>query len=290
MVDYIFGNYLVESGKLSKEQLQETLKKQDSIRVKLGLIAISEGMMTLEQADKVNHLQALQDKRFGDIAVELGYLTDEQVGKLLKMQGNTYLTFVQTLIDDGLITMEEIEWLLESFKKENGYSNTELEDLKSDSVERISPLLLPEEAAKYQKLICTVVKTMIRFIDRHVYVGKAVMATGMAHDNMVSQQLTGENGLIDCFAERDGALYRTCCVFGQEEFERMDADALDAAGEFLNCANGLYASELSREGCLLDLMPPQYSAIAADKVCNVCRIPIFIGDQGLYFAVGEERK
>ena len=49
MVDYILGNYLVDSGKLTEEQLKDTLDKQDSVRVKLGLIAVAEGMMTLEQ-------------------------------------------------------------------------------------------------------------------------------------------------------------------------------------------------------------------------------------------------
>lgn len=84
MVDYILGNYLVESGKISKTQLAEILKKQDSVRVKLGLIAVAEGFMTQEEAEEVNHLQSLMDKRFGDIAVERGYLTDAQVSMLLK--------------------------------------------------------------------------------------------------------------------------------------------------------------------------------------------------------------
>ena len=43
MVDYILGNYLVESGKISKAQLNAILQKQDSVRVKLGLIAVAEG-------------------------------------------------------------------------------------------------------------------------------------------------------------------------------------------------------------------------------------------------------
>ena len=290
MVDHILGNYLVESGKISKEQLQEVLKKQDTVRVKLGLIAVSEGLMTLEEADEINRLQAIMDMRFGDLAVEKGCLTEDQVYKLLQQQGNTYLTFIQTLIDDGLITMEEVDWLLDSFKKENGYSNTEMENLKSDNVDRIIPLLLPEEAKQYKELICTVVRTMIRLIDRHVYVGKAVMVENMSYDNMVTQTLDGEAGLVDCLAERDGALLMTCSVFGQEEFNRLDADSLDAAGELLNCMNGLYVSALSREGRFLELLPPQYTACEPDKVDTICRIPIFIGDKGLYFAVGQERK
>ena len=99
MVEYILGNYLVETGKITKAQLEQTLADQDTVRVKLGLIAVAEGMMTLEQTAEVNRLQALKDQRFGDIAVERGFLTEEQVAKLLKKQGNAYLTFIQTMVD-----------------------------------------------------------------------------------------------------------------------------------------------------------------------------------------------
>ena len=73
MVEYILGNYLVETKKISAAQLQTVLHKQDSVRVKLGLIAVSEGFMTTEQAEEVNEIQAIRDMRFGDIAVEKGY-------------------------------------------------------------------------------------------------------------------------------------------------------------------------------------------------------------------------
>ena len=286
MVDYILGNYLVESGKISKAQLNAILQKQDSVRVKLGLIAVAEGFMTQEEAEEVNHLQSLMDKRFGDIAVERGYLTDTQVTMLLKKQGNSYLTFVQTLLDESITTMEEWEWLLDDFKRENGLGNTEMEDLKSDDTDRILPLVLPEAAGPYQQIIGTMVRTMIRLIDRHVYVGRAAMVEEFPYDGAVKQQLVGEGGIMSCLAERDGGLLQVCSVFGREEFTRLDMDALDAAGELLNCVNGLYASNLSHEGKLLELMPPEYRPGTA-QCKSICRIPVFVGNHGFYFAVGE---
>ena len=75
MVEYIFGRYLVSSGRITDVQLDTIVEKMDSVRVKLGLIAVAEGFMSLKQAEEVNRLQATMDKRFGDIAVEKGYLT-----------------------------------------------------------------------------------------------------------------------------------------------------------------------------------------------------------------------
>lgn len=288
MVEHILGNYLVETGKITKDQLSRILAKQDAVRVKLGLIAVNEGLLTIEQADEVNRLQAMMDQRFGDIAVSKGYLTEEQIDKLLKQQGNAYLIFVQALVDEQLITMEEIDLLLSDFKRRYGYSNSELEDIKSDNVDRIIPLLLPDEAKKYQDIIGMAVRTLIRLVNRNIYLGRGVMVDEVPGDDMVSQALVGKEGIVTCFSERDGALLSVCCSFGQEEFDCLDSDSLDAAGELLNCINGLYASELSRQGVSLELMPPEYNGVKEQvRDGSVCKIPIFVRGQGLYFTVAE---
>ena len=288
MVEYIFGNYLVDIGKITKEELQQVLERQDSVRVKLGLIAVEEGLMTIEQADEVNSLQAVMDQRFGDIAVSKGYLTEERVAKLLKKQGNAYLTFVQALVDDELLIMEELDLLLNDFKQVNGFSNSELEDVKSDDVDRIIPLLLPDEAKQYQEIIGAAVRILIRLVDRNIYLGNAIIVDSLPAEEMVSQSLVGEGGIVDCFSERNGALLKVCSVFGQEQFERLDSDSLDAAGELLNYVNGLYVSSLSRKGIFLELMPPEYGMTKEQvKAGTICKIPIFVGDKGLYFTVAE---
>ena len=287
MVEYILGNYLVETGKISKEQLSKALTKQDSVRVKLGLIAVAEGMMTLEQTAEVNRLQALMDQRFGDIAVQKGYLTDEQVGKLLKKQGNAYLTFIQTMVDSQLLDMEDVELVVNTFRLINGYSNSEMEALKSDDTERIVPLFIPEEARQFAEIISTAVKTLIRLIDRHIYIGKAELTSSFPAKDMVSQSLQGNGGLIACLSEGNGALLQVCSKYAKEEFEQLDLDSLDAAGELLNCINGLYASGLSRDGKFLELMPPDYEDVTKKAKTEICKIPVFIGDKKLYFTVAE---
>lgn len=287
MVEYILGNYLVETGKITGEQLADVLNKQDSVRVKLGLIAVAEGMMTLEQADEVNRLQAIMDKRFGDIAISKGYLTDEQIGKLLKMQGNTYMTFIQTLIDSGYVSMDDMDEMLSDFRQSNGYSHSEIDALKGDDVDRIIPLFVPEEGKQFIDIISTTIRTLIRLIDRHVYVGKAEIVNAFPATKQVSQALQGDAGIIDCFSEKDGALLKICSVFGQEDFSELDMDSLDAAGEMLNCINGLYASALSREGKFLELMPPDYNDVTTKAQSTICKIPVYIGNCGLYFTVAK---
>lgn len=288
MVEYVLGNYLVEAGRITSEQLETVVGQLDKIRVKLGLIAVAEGMMTLEQADEVNHLQAVMDKRFGDIAVEKGYLTDEQIGNLLKAQGNTYMSFVQALVNEGFLKMEEIDSVFEGYREKNSFSKTDMEVLKSDDPEMIIPLFLTPETLKYHDVIGVAVRTIIRCVDRHVYIGKASLADNYTLSKAAMQEVEGEEGFATALQEKEGGLLKIASVFGQEEFSAIDEDSLDAVGEFLNCVNGLHASALSQKGAVLELLPPELITGSKDVSGHVCCVPVFVGNKELVFVVTEK--
>ena len=75
----IFGNYLVKKKSITADEFLSIKMLLDRTRVKLGLIAVSEKLMTPEQAEEVNRKQQQQDRKFGDVAISLGYLSDVQV-------------------------------------------------------------------------------------------------------------------------------------------------------------------------------------------------------------------
>ncbi len=288
MVENILGSFLLESGRVTKQQLFHLIKKQDDTRVKLGLIAVEEGMMTLDQTNEVNILQSAMDQMFGDIAVAKGYLTDDQVDYLVKKQGNPYLTFIQTLVDEDIIEMTDLDGVIAEFAAANGFSDEQLADFKSGDVNRIVPIFLPDECSKYSPIIGTVIRTLIRLVNRNTYIGKAEIVEEFPYENQVNQGLIWEEGLIDGFCEGEGGLLELCSVFAHEDFKELDEDSLDAAGELLNCANGLYVSSLSRRGIFLEITPPNYGKCDDDiKLYSICRIPIFVSDKKFYFTVAE---
>ncbi len=288
MVEYILGNYMVSTGKISQKQLDNILDKQDQVRVKLGLIAVSEGMITQEQAEEINRLQSTCDKRFGDIAIEKGYMTQVQLEKILKMQGNAYLIFVQSLVDAEVLKAEEMENVIDSFRKENGYGLSDMEIIKSDDVEKIVPLFLPTEAEEFEEAIGIAVRAIIRCIDRHTYPGKAEMVTEVLEDQMVSQKLEGKTVKTTGFVEAEGGMLELASVYGREAFEGMNEDVLDAGAEFLNCINGMYSATISAKESELELMPPEYF-MAGGKITGnkICRIPLWVKNKKLYFVVAE---
>lgn len=292
MVEYILGNYMIETGRLTAEQLNSVIAKQDETRVKLGLLAVSEGIMTAEQAEQVNKLQSVMDKRFGDIAVSKGFLTEEQIDNLLKKQGNAYLSFAQALVDLEYLNMQELDEMLEGFRNAHSFSKSDMEDIKSDEPERIVPLFIPGEAMAYKDLIGILIRTLIRRVDRHAYMEKAVVADKITVDKAVFQDIRdfsspaeGFTSLKTGFIEENGALRDIVSGFCKMD-ELDEEDMLDGAGEFLNCVNGLYASAISRKGTDSELMPPVISG--GDEIIAegaICKVPVCIKDKKSFFVV-----
>ena len=56
MFDRILADYLVEKGKLGPEALEKIFELQARKRVRLGMIAQSENLMTPEQIEEINKL------------------------------------------------------------------------------------------------------------------------------------------------------------------------------------------------------------------------------------------
>lgn len=291
MVSSIVGKYLVDKGLITVEQLNDLMAEQQKVRVKLGLIAVAEGLMTQEQAEKVNALQAVMDKRFGDIAVEKGYLTDGQVDALLKKQGNAYLAFAQALENQQLMTVDQLEQYMVDFQHENQLTASDIDDLKSDDVDRILPLYMPVGYEKYAGVAGTALRTLMRCVDNNVYPGKAVLTDTYNADNCAVQYVEGQVGVTCCMAGKGTALLPVASIFGKEEFEAVDADALDAIGELLNCINGLYASAQSQEGIGMELCPPEYypemTSVQAEQMLV---LPLYMKDEQINFIVAVDNK
>ena len=289
MISYLLGNYLVEEDFMTKEQLTHVISVQEKIRVKLGLIAVSEGMLTLDQADAINRLQQTMDKRFGDIAVEKGYLTEAQVDSLLKMQGNEFLTFAQTLVDEGIVTMDKIQLVLRSYQVENGFTNTELEVLKSGDIDKIIPLFLPKGAEAYEEIVTVALKMVVRCIDRYAYPLSGELVNSVELVKPVSQELTGADTWKVCFADVSGGMCRLGSGFAKESFTEVDEDVQDAVGELLNCISGLFATAQSNKGVSLELMPPEMGADASVSGENILVMPFGIGDTTVNFVVTNKK-
>ena len=258
MLDRLLGNYLLSKGVLSRTQLMKAYQIQESHRAKLGVIAVSEKLMTIAQAEQVNALQATMDKRFGDIAIEKGYLTEPQLGRLLELQGNAYLAFVQALVDEQSMTLEQVTNAEADYQRENSLTATDLVDIKEGNIDKIVPIFLDSNDPQIRKIMSMGVKNLYRLVDAHVYIGKAYRVGSLRNEVMGYQGFHGAQNAQLAIGGRYEDVKKLAIGYTKEEFMDTEEDTLDAVCELINCMNGLYASEMSNGGGFIELEPPEF--------------------------------
>ena len=90
MAVMFFGQYLVEKGVVSREVLLQAIELQESVNLSVGAVAISMGLLTEADVERINQAQRTEDLRFGDMASKLGLLNQEQFQQVLTKQKNNY--------------------------------------------------------------------------------------------------------------------------------------------------------------------------------------------------------
>ena len=205
----LFSNYLVGQSVITIEQRDTFQEEIQKTRVKLGTIAIAEGLLTEAQAEEINHQQTLQDRRFGDIAVELEYLTPDQVSELLGKQGDVSMKFFQLLINNLGLSMEAVTEHLHGFQKAHGFTNEELEAVKEDDFETIVPLFATVRDTTITDLAGLVMRNLTRFVTNNFFFGRMKKATEYSYSMLAGQKSVGEADIFLGFSaanELDGII------------------------------------------------------------------------------------
>lgn len=277
MFSQFFGNYLLENQKITAEQFDSCMNYIKANRVKLGLIAESEGLLTRTQANELNYLQMQTDKRFGDLAVEKGYLTETDVNYLLGRQGNPYLIFIQALEEGNIFPREEIQQHLADFQQTNNFSDDVMEAIKNGDIEGLLPAFVNAENSRYLDLIALTLRSLVRFVSSYIRIGKGEFVNSVSAKAIACQHTIGDfNGFLG-FCCDDKGILKIADGYAKEEFPDVDEDALDSVGEFTNCVNGLYSAELSFQDIIIDMRPPEYLFDASiEGHGDFYKLPVFV--------------
>lgn len=259
MFSQLFGKYLVEQDVIKKDTLELILEEQAGTRVRLGTIAVAEGLLTEEQAEEINHLQTQMDKRFGDIAVEQKYLTDEQVGGLLKKQGNPTMKFYQLLSDMAGLSMSAIDENLEGFKNSHGFTETEMFALKEEDIEKLIPLFAATMNTMVTSLAGLVLRNITRFVTVNFYPERMRKAKEYEYTVLAGQAIKGDQAIYLGFAAQDdmSGIVELAKGYARGTAITSSDEVYDAVGEFANLNNGLFSSEASKNGINIDMLPPE---------------------------------
>lgn len=259
MLNQYFGQYLLNKGLLSSEQLQDVMVCERSVRPKLGVLAMDAGLMTAAQVEEVHALQHTVDKKFGEIAVSRKYLSIEQLENLLKTQNSKRLSLSQAIVDKGYLSLAQLENALEAYKRENSLTSKQLEALLSGDLEEIARMFLNLDAAnKTGNVMYSYVALVMRAIVRFLEVEPILTQNGQSvAGHLISQKLSGNVNMTTGLVMADNVLLEMAKRYSGENLHTVDELALDCIAEFLNETNGIFIVNMSEQGLDFELQPPQ---------------------------------
>lgn len=257
MFSQYFGQYLLNEKYLTSAQLKTALEYQQSVRLKLGVLAINAGYMNAQQANLVHQMQAKVDKRFGELAVEAGYIKEEQIEELLSSQKFGHLLLAQALIDKNYMSLEKFEGAIYEYKKKYNISEHQFDALQRDDVDEIINIYVNLEGDKYENeikhYIALFMRNIIRFIDSEVYTNEIIKVEEYKTNCAVSQRIKNSINLQTFINAKEEVFVKIASKYAEEELSIMDEMAKDSVGEFLNLNNGLYLVAMSNIGIELDM-------------------------------------
>ena len=118
----ILGEYLIEKGIITKEDLDNALYEQKKNRIPLGQLALQTDMITPQEMFR---LLSGQRKRgqdapsFGQLAIELDILTKKDIDSLLKLQFQSGELLGDVLVSIGVLSKSELFQALRKFRQIN---------------------------------------------------------------------------------------------------------------------------------------------------------------------------
>ncbi len=248
------GQFLLERGQITPQQLLAATEAQRASNPLLGELAVRQGLLSEAQARRINERQRAEDRRFGDIAMELGLLDAPEVDALLVAQKACRKLFGQVLLEQGALDAETLEAALADHRAEQDAGN----DTLATALAGHALGALAQEAAE----LC--VRLFPRMLGAQCQAaGVAVNAPTAAWPYTAHVRISGERSLlVGLSCDRD-TLQALACAFLRVPSERCDAElAVDALGEIVNVLMGYVVRNTLPDDADYRATPPDFSRTA----------------------------
>ena len=261
MYTQFFGNYLLSRNYVTQEQLFDAMQKQASQRIRLGTLAISDGLMTAEEVDNVVIQQTHEDKKFGELAIELGYLSNTQVMELLKKQTPDFLLLGQILVDDGILSYSDLESIISDYRSQNEMIDLDM-TADNDNIIRLfehffiaSETPITKEGRMFLELLFN---NFIRFIGEDFTPLTAEECHEFPIECCVKQEVLGDYSITSYLNMDEATAIEFASRYVGEPFAEFDEYVQASLEDFLNLHNGLFIVNLSNEYSMeLELSAPE---------------------------------
>ncbi len=248
-----FGQYLIEQGVIDSDQIRAALKLMGEENRNLGELAEAGGILTAEEAAKVNAQQRYCDLPFGKLAVDMGLLSEAQIEYLIGFQEQTRLRVGHALVRLGFLPNERLHQLLVQYENEQ-------------VLFRIGNLALPD-GLENNLLASTVLglfpKLLLRVARIGVQIGKEQTADKIPdYPVRIAVAVTGDMRLLIALLGDEEFSLQLACATANFDGPRLEAARqnpvllADGVGEFLNVLAGNAMGILERKKITTELASP----------------------------------
>lgn len=255
-----FGQYLLEHGKIIKEELLDAIEFQKKVNAKLGTIALDAGYLTAQQVEHIHNEQQRTDKLFGELAIGLNYLTSEQLEELLIIQRNERVSLGDALVQKGYLTLSELETELYKYKQ---YQEQFSQKAQYAIVKSPNPELVDAFVGLTIRFLLRLTEIEVDVISSHTNPQKIA-----PHIWSFYQQFSGDSSGIYVISVPEKTLLKIASGIAQDTIYEIDDFTKDAVKEFVNTLVGNTLAKLSHLGIKLNLKPPEVATSL-----NMIKIP-----------------
>ncbi len=244
-----FGQFLLERGVVSREELLEALAIQDTRNLRLGDYALRRGYLSEAQSEQINRTQLTEDKRFGEIAVEKGILDEAQVQELLTLQQNDYLMLGEALLEVGKLERATLERELKTFKGDQEKYLTD-EVIFPPGIKDPSLLAVP---------IDLTAKMLIRIANVTSKIGEGERSARPPVERLITVAVEFSGDLEATYLlslSEDIARKVALPMLGEDPGDDLEA-VVDSVRELCNVICGNSAAKFAQVGKRVEIGPPQ---------------------------------
>lgn len=239
------GQFLLEEGVITDEQLRDALQLMRERNPVLGSLAADLGWITSYDASRVNLEQRRRDLPFGKLAVEMGLLTEGQVDELVQKQQERRIRIGEALVELGVVEQPVLDAAIARFELEQAtYRGDALATAGSTRVVEELLDILP-------RMTMRVTQIMVKLqppVD---------FEPEMALPHVATIRVTGsESVAIGLYADEVFSNFAAAAMIG-EAGEAISSEVYrDVLGELLNILLGNVLAALERQGHSYELSPP----------------------------------
>lgn len=244
----LFGQFLLEKGYVTREQLLKALAEQRRSTATLGDLAVATGMLTVQDVDAIYRRQHTLSEPFAAAAVNLGLLTEQQIADLLHPDSAERLLLGQILVAHGSLTESVLEEALSAHSRVPATDGTTvMRHFRGTDLDEVGPLC---------------VQTMQEVFREMTGVGVSIDPIPAAKAVSVGQRvwgqviLQGPDRLELAVQLADGDIYPLAEAVLGMPVDGFDDLAQDAVSEFLNVVTGHVCAHLQAEGGTVTAQPP----------------------------------